>query len=253
MPPYDPPKFEPLISLNALTSCFGPQTLKLIGYNKHMKVIILVESGSTHNFIHLRLTQEFNYYIHVVNNFQIIIANGGSMKCGGNCENVCLQIGQYNMKYHMFSIHMGGCDILLSVEWLRIIVPITMDFKELTMQFQQEVKYYKFQGITAGYPEIISSHHMEKLLKKCHSSIISQLHFIQAVETPLVHLDLQAIISLHPIFFQTPQGLPPPPPPPAKTITIPFLSSRAIFFPIFSLIIIPLLKNMKLRKISKNC
>jgi len=38
--------------LNSLTGFFAPQTLKLIGYIKHRKVIILVDSGSTHNFIH---------------------------------------------------------------------------------------------------------------------------------------------------------------------------------------------------------
>jgi hypothetical protein len=50
--PADPPEFDPLISLHALTSFSAPQTLKLIGYIKHRKVIILVDSGSTHNFIH---------------------------------------------------------------------------------------------------------------------------------------------------------------------------------------------------------
>jgi len=62
-----------------------------------------------------------------------MIANGASMKCGGRCENVCLQIGDYHMKYHMFAINMGGCDIMLGVEWLRTLVPILMDFEELTM------------------------------------------------------------------------------------------------------------------------
>ena len=92
-PPSDPPEVELVISLNSLTRFFAPQTLKLIGYIKHWKVIILVDSGSTHNFIHHRIAQETHCYIHAVNNFQIMISNGGSMKCGGNCENVCLQIG----------------------------------------------------------------------------------------------------------------------------------------------------------------
>jgi hypothetical protein len=112
-PPSDPPEVEPVISLNALTGFSTPQTLKLIGYIKHRKVIILVDSGSTHNFIHCCIAQETNLYICVVNNFQIMIANGGSMKCGGRCENACLQIGEYHMKSHMFSIDMGGCDIVL--------------------------------------------------------------------------------------------------------------------------------------------
>jgi hypothetical protein len=118
-PPFDPPKVEPIISLNALTGFSAPQTLKLIGYIKHRKVIILVDSGSTHNFIHRCISQETHYYIHAVNNFQIMIANGGSMKCGGRCENVRLQIGDYHLKYHMFTIDMGGCDIVLGADWLR--------------------------------------------------------------------------------------------------------------------------------------
>jgi hypothetical protein len=84
-----------------------------------------------------------------------------------------------------------------------------MDFKEVTMQFNQEVQKYMFQGITTRSPEIISSHHMKNLLKKGHSGIISQLHAIQATKTPSVPQDLQSILSKHQVVFSTPQGLPP--------------------------------------------
>jgi hypothetical protein len=91
--PIDLLEIEPLISLHTLTSFFTPQTLKLIGYFKCRKFIILIDSGSTHNFIHHHISQEINLYIRVVNNFQIMIANGGSMKCDGCCESVHLHIG----------------------------------------------------------------------------------------------------------------------------------------------------------------
>jgi hypothetical protein len=97
---------EPHISLHALTSIPTPQTLKLIGI-KHHKVIIIIDSDNTHTFIHCWVIQETQFYIHVVNKFQIIISNGSSMKCGGHCENVCLQIGDYYLKSHMFSIENG--------------------------------------------------------------------------------------------------------------------------------------------------
>jgi hypothetical protein len=119
-----------------------------------------------------------------------MIVNGGSMRCGGRCENVHLQIGDYHLKSHMFAIYMGGCDIVLGVDWLRTLGPILMDFKALTMQFDQEGHQYKFQGIIVGSPEVISSHHMENLLKKGHSGVIAQLHAIQATETPPVPHDL---------------------------------------------------------------
>ena len=51
------------------------------------------------------------------------------MKCGGHCENVKFQVGGYHFKNHMFSIDMGGCDIMMEVEWLRTLKPIAMDLK----------------------------------------------------------------------------------------------------------------------------
>jgi hypothetical protein len=247
-PPSDPPEVEPVISLNALTGFSAPQTLKLISYIKHRKVIILVDSGSTHNFIHRRIAQETHCYIHAVNNFQIMIANGGSMKCGGHCENVHLQIGDYHLKSHMFAIDMGGCDIVLGADWLRTLGPILMDFKALTMQFDQEGHQYKFQGITVGSPEVISSHRMEKLLKKGHSGVIAQLHAIQATETPPVPHDLQALLSKHQMVFSTPQGLPPS----VVFMIIPFPLYPEAFLPIFVHIATPFHKKMKLRKWSRN-
>jgi hypothetical protein len=203
-----------MISLNSLNGFSAPQTLKLIGYIKNRKVIILVDSGSTHNFIHHRISQEVNCYIRAINHFEIMIANGGSMKCGGRCENMRLQIGQYHLKCHMFSIDMGGCEIVLGAEWLHTLCPILMDSKDLTMQFQQEgqqykFQQYKFQQITTGSPEIISSHHMEKILKKGHLGIIAQLHSIHVIETPSMHLDLQYILPHHQVVFTTPKELPP--------------------------------------------
>ncbi len=76
------------------------------------------------------------------------------------------------------------------------------------MQFDQEGKKYEFQGITSGSPEIISSYHMEKLLKKGHSGVIAQLHAIRASETPSVPQDLHSILSKHQVVFSTPSFSP---------------------------------------------
>jgi hypothetical protein len=116
------------------------------------------------------------------------------------------------------------------------------------MQFDQGGHQYKFQGITAGSPEIISSHRMEKLLKKGHSGVIAQLHAIQATETPPVPQDLQALLSKHETIFSTPQGLPP-----SRGVhdhSIPIFPGSLP--PIYVHIATPLYKKMKLKKWSRN-
>ena len=61
-----------------------------------------------------RLNKNYPPYIQgcVFNKCHILIANGGMMKCGGHCENVKLQMGDYHLKTRMFAINMCGCDTL---------------------------------------------------------------------------------------------------------------------------------------------
>ena len=117
--------------MHSLAGVSTPQNLKLQGYIKHHKVVVLVDSGNTHNFIHNRVAKEIHRYVHLVSKFQIMIANGGMMPCWGHCENAKLQLDDYYLKTHMFCIDMGGCDIVLGGKWLHILGLVTMDFKEL--------------------------------------------------------------------------------------------------------------------------
>ena len=134
------------------------QTLKIKGYIKYHQLVVLIDNGSTHNFINQSKVVALHIFIHPINNFQVLIANGGTMKCGGRCENVKLQMGDYQLKTHMFAIDMGSFDIVLGVEWLHTLGKITMNFQELYMNFVKEYHTCMLQGIKANPPEIISSH-----------------------------------------------------------------------------------------------
>ena len=88
------------------------------------------------------MARSLHIFIHLINNFQVLIANEGTEKCGGHFENVKLQMGDYHLKTCMFVIDMGGCDIVLGAEWLHTLGPITMDFQELYMSFVKDSHTY---------------------------------------------------------------------------------------------------------------
>ena len=54
----------PTISCNALAGITTPQTLKIEGYIKKKKVIVFINSGSTHNFIHPKIAKDLNCFIY---------------------------------------------------------------------------------------------------------------------------------------------------------------------------------------------
>ena len=86
-----------------------------------------------------------------------------------------------------------------------------MDFQDLYMSFVKDSHTYLLQGIKANPLDIISSHHMEKLLKKGHAGIISQLCALQLCETPALDppSEMQQVLDTYSSVFDLPIGLSP--------------------------------------------
>jgi hypothetical protein len=77
-------ELTPTISCNALARISTPQTLKIEGYIKKKKVIVLIDSSSTHNFIHYKLAKDLNCFVYPAPEFQVMIADGGTINCSEN-------------------------------------------------------------------------------------------------------------------------------------------------------------------------
>ena len=111
-------ELTPTISCNELAGISTPQTLKIEGYIKKKKVIVLIDSGSTHNFIHYKLAKDLNCFVYPAPEFQVMIADGGTINCSGKCNKINLTMGEYVMNSTMIAIPMGGADVVLGIQWL---------------------------------------------------------------------------------------------------------------------------------------
>jgi len=76
-------------------------------------MVVLIDCGNMYKRIHNKVAKEFHCFVRVVSNLQFLIIDGGTMKCTGYYENIKLQMGDYHLKTHMFSIEMGSCDTSL--------------------------------------------------------------------------------------------------------------------------------------------
>ena len=162
----DEEEINPTISCNALAGITTPQTIKIEGQIKKKKVIVLIDSGSTHNFIHCRVAKELNCFLYPTPECQVMIANGGTINCSGKCHNIKLSMGEYVLTSRMISIPMGGADVVLGVQWIQSLGTITFNFQELFMILFAEGKEFESRGITRKPGKIISSNGMTKLLMK---------------------------------------------------------------------------------------
>ena len=79
-----------------------------------------------------------------------MIANGATVPCNGNFFNVRIYIGDYTLRSNMFSMPLGGCDVILGTQWLRTLGPILWDFVELWMQFSVHGKKIRLMYYNKG-------------------------------------------------------------------------------------------------------
>ena len=97
------------ISCNALAGITTPQTLKIEGHIKKKKLIVLIDSISTHNFIHCKVAKELNFFLYPTRECQVMVENGGTINLFGKCHNIKLTMGEHVLNSPMLSILMGGC------------------------------------------------------------------------------------------------------------------------------------------------
>jgi hypothetical protein len=149
-------ELTPTISCNALVGISTPQTLNIEGYIKKKKVIVLINSGSTHNFIHYKLAKALNCFVYPTPKFQVMIADGGTINFSGKCNNINITMGEYVMNSPMISIPMGGVDVILGIQWLQSLGTMAFNFQELFMKFSLEGKEIELRGITGKLSKVIT-------------------------------------------------------------------------------------------------
>ena len=89
----------------------SPQTLKIEG-----NVIVMIDLGSTHNFIQCKVAKELNCFLYPASECQVMVENGGTINFSWKCHNIKLTMGEYVLNTSpMISIPMGGTDVVLGV------------------------------------------------------------------------------------------------------------------------------------------
>jgi hypothetical protein len=109
--------------------------MRLLGFLLKHSVIILIDSGSSHNFLDQSLLLKVPLPLDPSPMLQVHIADGTSIQCFGLASSVSLRVQGHNIITNFYVISLGGCDVVLGVEWLRTLGPILWDFTLMTMQF----------------------------------------------------------------------------------------------------------------------
>jgi len=114
-PNLDLPYPTPHISLNALFSLPTPETFRLFGYINRTRVTVLIDSGSTHNFLQPRLANFLHLPTVPIAPLRVLVGNGAILTCTHLCPDTTLspQSHQFTLTFHLLPI--SGADIILGI------------------------------------------------------------------------------------------------------------------------------------------
>jgi hypothetical protein len=138
----------PEISLNAIVGSPSPKTMRIIGFLRYHRVTVLIDSGSTHNFVDVELVSLLGLQLVQHKGVKVRVANGQLVPSPGKCQAVILKLQDFSFSAEFFVLPLAGCQVVLGVQWLRTLGPILWDFGKLTMQFSFLTRPFSFRVCT---------------------------------------------------------------------------------------------------------
>ncbi|VFQ75520.1 unnamed protein product [Cuscuta campestris] len=135
-------------SLNNFAGLQPPQSLRLMGRAGTQDARVLIDGGSTHNFIHPEVVAKLQLPITVVPPFRVYVGNGDAMPCMSQCVGVCLLMQTHLFLVDLFVLQIHGQDLVLGVQWLQQLSKVAQDFAQLTLEFTWEGNLVQLRGGT---------------------------------------------------------------------------------------------------------
>jgi hypothetical protein len=122
------------------------RTMKIEGTIEDVGVLVLIDSGASHNFISPKITTALGLNVTSVAAKSIKLGDGHKINSTGVCEGIRMKLGMIEVVVDAFVLELGGLDMVLGVSWLSTLGKVVMDWKSLSMQFCLEGKMVKLQG-----------------------------------------------------------------------------------------------------------
>lgn len=171
MPQNVPTDETPHISLNALTGLTGYRTMRVIGHFGKQKIHILIDSGSTHNFVDLHTAKKLGCRIHEIDPLQVSVADGNKIVSKSMCKNFTWKIMGETFTTDAMLLPLGGCEMVLGVQWLATLGDIVWNFSSLRMQFTYEGRPVALRGTTKSPMQWFSGKQLSKHVDKKPASL----------------------------------------------------------------------------------
>jgi hypothetical protein len=122
------------------------QTMKFQGMIHGVEVLVLVDSGATHNFISQKLVHQMDWPVEPTAQMKVKLGNGFQIATQGVCRRLEICVGDLKINPEMHLFELGGIDVVLGIEWLKTLGDIITNWRQQTMSFWKDKAWVTLKG-----------------------------------------------------------------------------------------------------------
>ena len=100
--------------------------------------MVSIDSGSTHSFIDKDIAERMKWPLANTQLLSVPIANGSKMISKTACLGFCWKMRGEEYQADLRLLKLGGCHIVLGVDWMRGVSPISFDFNKMEVTLDKE-------------------------------------------------------------------------------------------------------------------
>lgn len=192
------------ISIHALKGMANNKIIKVGGQVKDCNLNILIDSGSTHSFLNEGTAEKLKCSLTRTTPLSVTVANGQRVLSNFACKGFCWEMQGEKFEADLRLLQLGGCHVVLGVDWMKGVSPISFDFNKMEVSFEKDGRRMTLTGKNEmGACKMISGRRLQRVLRSKWSQI-AHLFSVIAVEGDHTGTAIQGEMRLT---VSTPQGM----------------------------------------------
>ncbi|KAK4382273.1 Retrovirus-related Pol polyprotein from transposon [Sesamum angolense] len=164
------------VSMHAMTGLHDYRTMRVTGNVRDKPMHILIDTGSTHNFLDLETAKRLGCKLDNTKSFPVPIANGNKMYSSFAYKNFGWKMQGVPFTADMMILPLGGCDVVLGVQWLVTLGDLNWNFHQLQIEFHVGDKKVSLRGMQPSSVKVMSKGKMHKILNE--PAQIAMMHVV---------------------------------------------------------------------------
>ncbi|XP_051122326.1 uncharacterized protein LOC127245468 [Andrographis paniculata] len=124
----------------------GPCTMKIKGLLQDKSVIVLIDSGASHNFISYSIVTEMGLLTEPTGKFGVTLGDGRCLECQGVCPGLQITLDGCIVQADCYAFPLGGVDVILGVAWLKTLGNAQVNWHTMSMSFKVDGVPTTLQG-----------------------------------------------------------------------------------------------------------